>query len=296
MSEGQRRIGFIGIGVLGKGLALSLASRGYPVVAAHSRSISSARWLGDRLSTCQVYPSAQELVDACDLVFITTPDSAIEEVASSLSWRDGQGVVHCCGASSTEILASAARQGGVTGAFHPFQTFAGLEDPESAGARLAGVTFAVSGQGWLEPYLQVMARNLGGTPAFIEDADRPLYHGAAVLGCGFLTALLQGAVSLWTGMGFTPEEAMRALFPLARTTLENAERMGTVASVTGPVVRGDTPTLEAHLTALLGRAPELVPLYRALAVASLPLAEERGVPPDRLEAMRDLIDTVDRRL
>ena len=193
MSEAERAIGFIGIGVLskglGKGLALCLSSCGYSVVAAHSRSISSAHWLGDRLPGCRVFGSAQELVDACDLVFITTPDSVIEEVASALSWRPGQGAVHCCGAASTEILSPAARKGGVTGTFHPFQTFAGLEDPESAATRLAGVTFAVSGQDWLGPYLFEMARNLGGSPVSIDDGGQPLYHAAAALGCGYLTAL-----------------------------------------------------------------------------------------------------------
>ena len=295
MSKSQRTIGFIGIGVLGKGLALSLASRGYSVVAAYSRSLSSAWWLGDRLPECRVYSSAQDLADNCDLVFITTPDSVIEDVASALSWRPGQGAVHCCGASSTEILLPVSRQGGVCGAFHPFQTFASLEDPESAAARLTGVSFAVAGEGWLRPYLLDMARNLGGRPVPIDDADRPLYHASAVLACGYLTALLQGAVSLWAAMGFTPEEAMDALYPLAKTTLDNALRMGTAASVTGPVVRGDTQTMQAHLKELSRQVPAVVPLYQALAEASIPLAQERGVAPERLQEIRELIDTIDRR-
>ena len=92
-------------------------------------------------------------------------------------------------------------------------------------------------------------------------------------------------------MGFTAEEAIRALYPLAKITLENAERMGTVGSVTGPVVRGDTGTVEAHLKALARQAPEVAPLYQALALASLPLAQERGVAPSRLQAMPELMDT-----
>jgi predicted short-subunit dehydrogenase-like oxidoreductase (DUF2520 family) len=34
--------------------------------------------------------------------------------------------------------------------------------------------------------------------------------------------------------------------------------------LTGPATRGDTGTIEAHLSALRERAPELVPLYEAL--------------------------------
>jgi predicted short-subunit dehydrogenase-like oxidoreductase (DUF2520 family) len=38
--------------------------------------------------------------------------------------------------------------------------------------------------------------------------------------------------------------------------------------LTGPIARGDTATVEAHLAALERRAPDLVPLYLALAAAT----------------------------
>ena len=42
-------------------------------------------------------------------------------------------------------------------------------------------------------------------------------------------------------------------------------------ALTGPIARGDwTYTVEAHLRALEERAPDLVPLYRALAEATRP--------------------------
>jgi predicted short-subunit dehydrogenase-like oxidoreductase (DUF2520 family) len=37
---------------------------------------------------------------------------------------------------------------------------------------------------------------------------------------------------------------------------------------TGPIARGDWATVDAHLAALADRAPDLVPLYRALAEAT----------------------------
>jgi predicted short-subunit dehydrogenase-like oxidoreductase (DUF2520 family) len=40
--------------------------------------------------------------------------------------------------------------------------------------------------------------------------------------------------------------------------------------LTGPISRGDWATVEAHLRALEERAPDLVPLYRALAEATRP--------------------------
>lgn len=290
MNKGEVSIGFIGIGVLGKGLAMSLAAREYRVVAAYSRRRSSAQWLEERVPGCRVFASAQELAAATDLVFITTPDSAIGEVAAAVAWHPGQGVVHCCGAASRELLQPAADQGAVTGAFHPFQTFAGLADPQETISRLAGVTFAVAGEGWLSDFLGNLAGELGGRSVDIRDEDRPLYHAAAVLSCGYLVALLQATVALWREMGVSQEEAISALYPLARVTLENVANIGIGASVTGPVVRGDAATVRSHLEALSHRLPELVSLYGALADASLPLAAGRGVGPAQLAAMRGLIN------
>ena len=129
MDERNPAIGIIGTGVMGKGLALALAAKGYGVVGAYSRSASSAQWVADRIPGCRVTSTAQELAGSADLVFITTPDSAIMEVAASVSWRPGQGVAHCCGAAPIELLQPAADQGAITGAFHPFQTLTGLADP-----------------------------------------------------------------------------------------------------------------------------------------------------------------------
>ena len=290
MNKQDAAIGFIGIGVLGKGLPLCLADRGYRVTAVHSRSPSSAQWLANRVPGCGVYSSAQELCDATDLVFITTPDSVIGDLAASVTWRPGQGVVHCCGAASRELLHPAVQQGAITGAFHPYQTFAGLEAPEDIASRLSGVAFAVAGQEWLESYLWQMATELGGHPVFISDGDRPLYHASAVLACGYLVALLKATIEIWQAMGFSEREAVDALYPISRATLENLARTGADASVTGPVVRGDIQTLRSHLDTLTERSPEVVPLYGTLTNASLGMAAQRGVDPERIMALRELVD------
>jgi len=56
---------------------------------------------------------------------------------------------------------------------------------------------------------------------------------------------------------------------LLTATLDNTLRSGHDA-LTGPIARGDWSTVEAHLSALEERAPDLVPLYRALAEATRP--------------------------
>ena len=290
MGRRNPAIGLIGAGTLGKALAWALAAKGYRVVAACSRSKSSAEDLAARIPGCRTMASAQELSDSVDLAFITTPDQVIREVAGSVTWSPGQGVVHCCGAASTELLEPAAEQGAVTGAFHPFQTLGGVASEREAEERFREITIAVSGQGWLGDFLWDMASRLGGRPVSIPDADRPLYHASAILACGHVTALLRAAVEVWRAMGFTERQAMQSLYPLSRSTLEAVAAQGTTAAATGPVVRGDADTVRTHLEALSSRAPELAPVYAALAAAALPLAADRGVDPGQVAAIKGLID------
>ena len=295
MNSAMRSIGFIGLGALGSGLALALARRRYPVVAWHSRRPESAARLAGRIAAGQAVTTPQAVADAAEVVFITTPDTAIAAVATAINWRPGQAAIHCCGAAGTDLLKAAAEQGAEVGAFHPFQTFAGLTDPAEALARLDGITFAVAGQDWLQGYLETMARELGGHPIIISDAQRPLYHAAAVMGCGYLAALLQAAAELAQAAGLDPEQALAALLPLSRATLDNISRLGIAASLTGPAARGDMDTLQAHQQAITRERPELADLYLTLTQVSLNLTAPAGADTPAAGEIRRMLGQQSRR-
>ena len=286
-------IGFVGAGVLGSGLALALSAAGWRVHAIASRTLSSAERTANLIDGCAAMGSAQQVADACDLVFITTPDSVIAEVARAVTWRPDQGVAHCCGAASTELLDTAAHSGAAVGAMHPFQTFAAIDGPEQAAERLNGVTFAIAATGWLAEFVPNLAASVGGRGIEIPAGLRPLYHASAVLSCGYLSTLLDAAVGLWTTMGFSQEDGVRAAVPLARATIEAIERQGPADAVTGPVVRGDADTLAAHLELLAQHAPHLLPLYRQLTESSLSLAREKGIAEQQLDQLRRTIRVSD---
>ena len=92
----------------------------------------------------------------------------------------------------------------------------------------------------------------------VADADRTLYHAAAVIGGNFLVTLHDVAVRLLAEAGAPPE----AIVPLMARTIDNR------FDLTGPIARGDWTTVEAHLAVLAERAPDLVPLYQRLAEAT----------------------------
>ena len=281
-------IGLIGAGTLGKSLALGLATAGYRVTAVASRTYASAETLAEMIPGCTAVRQAQELVDRCDLVFVTTTDEAVSRVVADLRWSPGQGVAHCSGSGSLDLLLPAVRMGARCGSLHPFQTFAGIVAPQDALERFRGITFAVEGDGWLLETLEGVAVDLGGRVIRLNANDRSLYHASAVMSCGYLVALLKAAAEIWRHIGVTEEEGVQAMLPLARATLENVASMGPDGAVTGPMVRGDADTLQGHLEALKARLPDLLPLYLALSRASLPLAAPR-VEGERLREMKNLI-------
>jgi predicted short-subunit dehydrogenase-like oxidoreductase (DUF2520 family) len=80
----------------------------------------------------------------------------------------------------------------------------------------------------------------------------------AVVAASYLVTLHKAAADMLEAAGAPPE----ALVPLMRRVIENDFEL------TGPAIRGDWETVEAHLAAIRERLPELEPLYRTLADAT----------------------------
>jgi predicted short-subunit dehydrogenase-like oxidoreductase (DUF2520 family) len=266
------------------------------VVAVASRTAASAERLAERLKGCRAVESAQAVADAADLVFITTPDDAIAEVAAQVRWRPGSWVVHVSGAESLDVLEPALRAGATVGSIHPLQTFA---DVEQAVASMPGSTFALEGEGPLLECLREMVLALGGRAVELRPQDKALYHAAAVLVSNYVVTLMDMATRLWQQLGADPDAATEALLPLLQGTVNNLRRLGLPDALTGPIARGDLGTVRWHLAALEASAPELLPAYRELGLRTVPVAEalgrkraeagRGGLEPKQAEALRRLL-------
>lgn len=269
----QRRIGFIGAGTVGTALAVRLSGKGYPVVAASSRTEASAQRLAEAVPGCKAYDSAQEVVDNSQIVFITTPDDAIAGVVTGLQWHRGQGVLHCSGADSSQILESAKSFGAYVGGFHPLQTFANVDH---AIENIPGSTFAIEAEEPLLSTLKEMAADLGGEWVRLSAGDKVLYHAAAVIACNYLVTLVKLATDLWQNFGASPQQATKALLPLLRGTLNNIDNVGIPDCLTGPIARGDSGTVAKHIAALEQSAPGILTTYRELGLQTIPIALAKG--------------------
>ena len=76
------------------------------------------------------------------------------------------------------------------------------------------------------------------------------------------------------------------LAPLLASVAHNAGVVGLPDALTGPVRRGDARAVRAHLLRLREHAPEVLPLYRALVEAQLPMAKVLAEAP--LESFADI--------
>ena len=269
----QLNVGFIGCGRLGKALAWGLSDAGLRVTCVSSSMAEDALALAARIPPCQVTTS-QTVVDKCDLVFITTPDSIIEPTASALRWRAGQAAVHCSGVTEVSALDAARASGAFTGGFHPMQTFG---DPDAAMKSLPGSTITIEADEPLNEWLGHFARKLGCRVNRLPPGMRGRYHAAAGVTSQFINALFAEAATLWKSWGATEESALRALLPLARGTLSSIESAGIARGMPGPVSRGDVASIEKHVAALDGLGPEMMAFYRILCSSTVKLALGNGV-------------------
>lgn len=268
------KVGLVGAGRLGSSLAIAMRRAGYAVTAASSRRAEQRSWLQSQLGDALITDDPQAVCDAADIVFIMTSDGAIEPVARSLRWRPGQAAVHSSGAVTLDALSATAEAGGVTGGFHPAQTFPSREASES----FTGIPFAIeSANPELESWLTTLAADLGGMPVKIEGSQRSAYHASVVMACGLLAGMTGLAAEVWASTGAIDRDtAVRSLSPLVSSTARWIGEKGLPAAITGPYVRGDVSTVDRHIEATSAVSPEIGAAYAAVALASLDMAREQG--------------------
>jgi len=190
------------------------------------------------------------VVEAGELRVICVPDAAITPVA--LEIPPGPWVAHVAGAVPLSALGPHERRFSL----HPLQTFT----QERGAEQLDGSWAAVTAETAEAERRAVWLADVLGLKTFpLADAVRPLYHAAAVMTSNYLVTLFRCASRLFVEAGAPAD----ALVPLLTRTIENGFQL------TGPIARGDWETVERHLAAIRRAAPDLEPLYVALADATM---------------------------
>ena len=220
-----------------------------------------------------------------DVWLVGTGDDQIAAVAAALA---GSGIAlndslvfHLAGRFGLEVLGSLAGQGALCAALHPVRSL--TRAPLSI-AEFSGTACVAEGSPDALERLEPLVTAIGGTWLPVRAIDRGLYHAAVSIVSNVTKGVAWKAQTWLQHAGLPATTASSVTHQLLATTMEDLFRSGARQSITGPVVRGDTRTIEAHLAALRASYPADVDVYRVLARTVLELAQERGdLEPATLE-------------
>lgn len=207
-----------------------------------------------------------------EAVLLCVPDSEIVPAAERIAALGATPKMlgHTSGATGLEPLRAAAAP--AVFSMHPLQT---VPTPDTD---LSGCPAAVAGS---TPdaveFATRLARKINLMPFEVDEKDRATYHAAASVASNYLVTLEQTAASMLEGIGV--KEPRRVLAPLVRRSLSNWEELG-AAAITGPIVRGDEGTVEAHRSALATTNPDLLEMYDAMADRTRAMVSLNGADPE----------------
>jgi predicted short-subunit dehydrogenase-like oxidoreductase (DUF2520 family) len=175
---------------------------------------------------------------------------------------------------SAEQLAPLARKGWSTGSVHPLVS---VSEPKAGARLLRGAFWCVEGDRRAVRLARALVRDLDGKSFSIASENKPLYHAAAVMASGNVTALFDVASKMLVECGLRDKQAREALLPLLSSAVNNLGHLDPARALTGTYARGDVETVKRHLAALEGNEPTLE-IYRLLGQWSLELAAGRLDP------------------
>lgn len=278
MAVRYHRVGIAGSGRVARALALALAPFSAEPVLLWGRSPERVATAADAVGAGAA-ESIEWLTERCDVIVLAVADDALAAVAATLAAALASGrdpfVCHVSGGSGAAVLAPLAARGALTAAVHPAMTFTGT--PAQEVERMAGARFAITApDGEALAEARTLVGLLGGVAVAIAEDRRALYHAALSHAANHLVTLLGGASHALRVAGADEPEALLA--PLVRAALENSLAKG-FGALSGPLLRGDGDTIAAHLAALERDCPDLLPAYRAMALATLDELDRSGAAP-----------------
>lgn len=272
--KGKLTVSIIGAGRLGTTLATALATKGYAIRSLVARRTQRARKAATLLGgNVAVVPAAQiRSLPPADLFLICVPDDQIAMVATELShlkFDRAPIALHTSGALSSDVLAPLRKKGWHTGSLHP------LISVSDGHASIRGAFWGVEGDARAARTAKAIVRDLEGESFSIRSAEKPLYHAAAVMTSGSVTALFDVALEMLVSSGLTRKTARRILQPLLTSTVQNLETKDPAQALTGTFSRGDVETVKRHLAALnQSGLSDALELYRLLGKRSLKLTKK----------------------
>ncbi len=271
------RINIIGCGRAAGSLARLWGQAGsVKIGGVCNRSLRSSRKAVEGLGAGTPLASLDQF-EAADYWLIGTGDEQIAPTALNIckarSGLENSIVFHLCGRYGTDILAPLTHRGCRVAAIHPVRS---LTHERISLAQFEGTAIVAEGGEETLNALKPLFVSIGGVWLPVKNIDRGLYHAALSIISNVTKGVTWKAQNWLENAGIPEQMATAVAHKLLAITVQDIARSGAKHSMTGPIVRGDTSTVEAHLNALIDGHSTDLDIYRVLARTVLELAVDRG--------------------
>lgn len=272
------KIGFIGAGKVGFSLGKYLKENNIIVAGYYSENRHSSQEAA-LFTQSQCYYNLQNLVNNSDIIFITTPDSEIQNIWNCINkfHIDGKLFCHCSGSISSEIFSNIEKYGAYGYSIHPM--FA-VSSKYNSYKNFPEAFITIEGHEKYREKLKDLFVSFGNDVVIISKENKVLYHAACVVVSNLVLGLIGTGAKYLEECNFPEEIAIKALLPLIEFNLKNIKSAGIIQSLTGPVERGDLSTIKNHCNAL-GKEDEI--LYKLLSKKVLDIATSKNINRDYSE-------------
>lgn len=249
----------LGSGNIATHLGRAFKMAGQNITQVWSRTNDHAVELADMLAA-EAIADISDLSRSADLYIIAVNDEAIRDVALELKTEDKL-IVHTSGSTALSALEGISEKIGV---FYPLQTFSKIK---SVDFRQIPIAVEANTPETLL-IIRAIADRLSEKVIEMCSEQRRALHIAAVFACNFTNHLFGLSKELLDEQNLDFD----LLKPLIAETINKIEFNDPVSVQTGPAIRSDQVTIEAHLE-LLRNKPELSEIYRKLSQSIVNLHE-----------------------
>lgn len=171
----------------------------------------------------------QEIYQNYSHILLCISDNALENFVNENDYLNEKTLVHFSGATEVKGVLS----------FHPLMTFANELYSEDFYKTIPFIDFNEN-----VSFKEVFP-DLSNPTMKVEARLKPYYHSLCVMGGNFTTLLWAKCTELFSEIGLGSEMIKPYMQKVFENTLENPHK-----NLTGPLVRGDTKTIEKNIAAL----------------------------------------------
>jgi predicted short-subunit dehydrogenase-like oxidoreductase (DUF2520 family) len=165
-----------------------------------------------------------------------------------------------------------------------------IADPKSTWKTFEGAYFCVEGERNAVRLARSIVSDLNGRSFTIDAKSKALYHAAAVISSGHVTALFDMAIEMLAHCGLSSRQARQVLLPLLASAAGNLAAKTPAQALTGTFARGDLTTARKHLTAMKSAdLKEAAAAYVLLGQRSLKLAKTLKLKSKNLDKLARLL-------